>query len=72
MSRGNKDVFVRRSVVFALDELTEQSEVPAIVDQAVPQLRELLKDSDEIVRGMAEEVLEQIKSCVKTNPKRTN
>ncbi|HWP43590.1 MAG TPA: hypothetical protein VNO14_10170 [Blastocatellia bacterium] len=56
----DKDVFVRRSVVFAFDELTEQSEIPEQVKEAVPVLREPLKDRDEIVRGMAEEVLEQI------------
>ena len=47
-------------MLFAFDELTEQSKIPDLVKKAVPLLKELLKDSDEIVRGMAEEVLEQI------------
>jgi hypothetical protein len=56
----DKDVFVRRSAVFAFDELTEQSEIPDIAKKAIPSLKELLKDLDEIVRGMAKEVLEQM------------
>ncbi|MEK6288109.1 MAG: HEAT repeat domain-containing protein [Acidobacteriota bacterium] len=63
----NKDVFVRRSVLFAFDELTEQSKIPDLVKKAVPLLKELLKDSDEIVRGMAEEVLEQITATKSNN-----
>ncbi|MEK6407954.1 MAG: HEAT repeat domain-containing protein [Acidobacteriota bacterium] len=63
----DKDVFVRRSVLFAFDELTEQNKIPDLVKKAVPLLKELLKDSDEIVRGMAEEVLEQITATKSNN-----
>ncbi len=53
-------VLARRCVIFAFDELTELTEIPAGVKPAIPILKELLKDNDEVVRGMAEEVLEQI------------
>ncbi|HEY7543652.1 MAG TPA: HEAT repeat domain-containing protein, partial [Blastocatellia bacterium] len=56
----DRDVFIRRSAVFAFDELTEQSEIPKIAKNAIPALKELLKDPDEIVRGMAGEVLKQM------------
>ena len=55
------DTIVRRCVIFAFDELTELTEIPKQVNKAIPIIRELLKDNDEVVRGMAEEVLEQIK-----------
>jgi len=54
------DTMVRRCVIFAFDELTELTEIPKQVNKAIPVIRELLKDNDEVVRGMAEEVLEQI------------
>jgi hypothetical protein len=54
------EVLVRRCVIFAFDELTELTEIPAGVRPAIPILKELLKDKDKVVRGMAEEVLEQI------------
>jgi hypothetical protein len=54
------EVLVRRCVIFAFDEITELTEIPAGVKPAIPILKELLKDKDKVVRGMAEEVLEQI------------
>jgi hypothetical protein len=54
------DTLVRRCVIFAFDEMTEMTEIPKQVNKAIPIIRELLKDDDEVVRGMAEEVLEQI------------
>ena len=55
-----KDVIVRRCVIFAFDELTELTEIPETVIPAIPILKELKKDKDIVVRGMAEEILEQI------------
>ncbi len=54
------EVLVRRCVIFAFDELTELTEIPKLVEKAVPNLKDLLKDPDKVVRGMAEEILEQI------------
>jgi hypothetical protein len=56
----HSDVAVRRCVIFAFDELTEMIEIAESVKHAVPTLKELLKDKDEVVRGMAVEVLQQI------------
>lgn len=64
------DTVVRRCVIFAFDEMTELTEIPAQVMQAVPVLKQLLKDKDEVVRGMAEEVLEQIESHQKNKTKK--
>lgn len=52
--------FVRRCVVFAFDDLTEAPKLPKQIKKALPFLRELTKDKDEVVRTMATEVLEQI------------
>lgn len=52
------------------NELTELTEIPQQVMQAVPVLKQLLKDKDEVVRGMAHEVLEQIDSPQRKRPKR--
>jgi HEAT repeat protein len=63
MLRGllkHPQVLVRRCVIFAFDEISELTEIPAGVKPAAPILKQLLKDDDEVVRGMAEEVLEQI------------
>lgn len=57
----DQDTLVRRIAIFASDELTEQNEIPASFNPAIPILKELLKDEDQIVRDMAEEVLGQIK-----------
>ncbi|MGH9841182.1 MAG: HEAT repeat domain-containing protein [Blastocatellia bacterium] len=54
------DSFVRRCVIFAFDELTERREIPSQVEKALPALRDLTRDKDEVVRKMAKEVLEQI------------
>jgi HEAT repeat protein len=53
-------VLVRRCVIFAFDAITELTEIPAGVKPAIPILKELLTDDDEVVRRMAKEVLEQI------------
>jgi HEAT repeat protein len=66
---SHSDVVVRRCVLFAFDELTELTEIPQPVKQAVPSLKQLLKDQDEVVRGMTEEVLEQIESHQRTRTK---
>lgn len=66
----NPDTAVRRCVIFAFDELTEMTEIPEQVIQAVPVLKQLLKDRDEVVRGMAEELLEQIESHQKKRTKK--
>jgi HEAT repeat protein len=50
---------VRRIAIFACDELTEQNEIPASFNPAIPILKKLLKDPDQIVSEMAEEVLRQ-------------
>lgn len=57
---GSPDLFVRRFAIFAFDELTERTEIPRQVETAVPTLRRLTQDKDEVVRKMANEVLEQI------------
>jgi len=54
------DPFVRRCVIFAFDDLTERREIPRLIEKALPALRELTRDKDEVVRKMAKEVLEQI------------
>jgi hypothetical protein len=54
-----QDTLVRRIAIFACDELTEQNEIPASFNPAIPILKGLLKDQDQIVREMAEEVLRQ-------------
>lgn len=59
------DPFVRRYVIFAFDELTERREIPKLVEDAIPALRKLTQDKDEIVRKMANEVLEQIELRLK-------
>lgn len=58
---NDNDISVKRYVIFALDELTERSEIPEQVKMAIPTLNKLKKDKDEIVRRMAREVLDQIK-----------
>jgi hypothetical protein len=58
----SSEIFTRQSAVFAFDELTEQTEIPDSVKPAIPVLRHLLSDPDEIVREMSKEVLEQINS----------
>jgi len=68
----HSDTIVRRCVIFAFDEITELPEIPSEVMQAVPELKQLLKDKDEIVRGMAEEVLEQIEGYQKNKAKRND
>jgi HEAT repeat protein len=63
MLRGllkHPQVLVRRCVIFAFDEITELTEIPLGIKPAIPVLKELLNDNDEVVRGMAKEVLEQI------------
>jgi len=40
--------------------LTERREIPRQIEKALPALRELTRDKDEVVRKMAKEVLEQI------------
>jgi hypothetical protein len=57
---AHPDVVVRRYSIFAFDQLTERHEIPKQVDKAIPSIRKLLRDKDPIVRGMAQEVLEQI------------
>lgn len=59
------DVIVRRCVIFAFDELTELTELPEQVEPAILILKELKKDKDEVVRSMAEEILEQIEARLK-------
>lgn len=56
----NSDPIVRRFAVFAFDELTERPQFPKIVEKAVPSLRQLTQEKDEVIRKMAVEVLEQI------------
>ncbi len=58
------DLFVRRSVVFAFEEITESpnSDEPKIreaIKAAVPLLKRALKDKDEVVRTVAGEALSQ-------------
>ncbi|HEX5081229.1 MAG TPA: HEAT repeat domain-containing protein [Blastocatellia bacterium] len=55
----DQDTLVRRIAIFACDDLTEQNEIPASFKPAIPILKKLLKDQDQIVREMAEEVLGQ-------------
>jgi hypothetical protein len=62
---AHPDAVVRRYAIFAFDQLTERAEIPRQVKKAIPALRKLLKDKDQIVRGMAEEVLEQIRNRFK-------
>lgn len=57
---SHSDPFVRRCVVFAFDELTERAIIPPQVEKAIPALRELTRDKDEVIRKMAKEVLQQI------------
>ncbi len=57
---SHHDPFVRRCVVFAFDSLTERAEIPQQIETALPALRKLTRDKDEVIRGMAKEVLEQI------------
>jgi hypothetical protein len=51
---------MRRCVIFAFDDLTERREIPGQIEKALPVLRELTRDKDEVARKMAKEVLEQI------------
>lgn len=57
---AHPDVVVRRYAIFAFDQLTERQEIPKQVEKAIPSIYKLLQDKDPIVRGMAQEVLEQI------------
>jgi hypothetical protein len=59
-------VQVRRFVIFAFDQLTERAELPPIIETVLPAIRTATKDSDDVVRGMAKEVLRQVKK----HPKR--
>lgn len=60
----DKDIFVRRSAIFAFDELTETSNYPEgsmqAMRDAIPVLAETSKDKDKILSEMADEVLGQI------------
>ncbi len=60
----DKDIFVRRSAVFAFDDLTETGNYPEGSIQAMKAailiLAETMKDQDEILSEMAGEVLGQI------------
>jgi hypothetical protein len=57
---AHPDVVVRRYAIFAFDQLTERQEIPKQVEKTIPSIYKLLQDKDPIVRGMAQEVLEQI------------
>jgi hypothetical protein len=61
----NPDPITRRFALFSFDELTERSKIPQEVEKALPALRELTRDKDEVIRMMAKEVLEQIGSRFK-------
>ena len=62
---GHPDAGVRRVSVFAFDERTESlsgasPEVQSAIRGAIPALKAATKDADEVVQGMAEEILEQL------------
>jgi HEAT repeat protein len=59
-------------VIFAFDELTEMREISEQIQQAVPVLKQLLKDKNGVVRGMAEEVIGQIEGYQKNKAKKKN
>ena len=58
----DKNTFIRRSVVFAFDDLTERDLTPdelKAMDYAEPKLKKAVGDHDQIVSEMADEVLGQ-------------
>jgi hypothetical protein len=60
----DEDIFVRRSAIFAFDELTETAKYPEgskdAMMAAIPQIVEASKDKDEVLNRMGEEILGQI------------
>ena len=63
----DKKKFVRESAAFAFDERTEGLEeaspsVLQAIEEVLPALIEAMKDKDEVVSGMSEEVLDQIEN----------
>ena len=63
----DKKNFVRESAAFAFDERTEDLEeaspsVLLAIEGILPALMEAMKDKDEVVSGMSEEVLDQIEN----------
>lgn len=59
----DKNTFVRRSVVFAFDDLTERDLSPdelKAMDYAEPKIKKAVNDKDQTVSEMAEEVLGQL------------
>lgn len=60
----DKDLFVRRSAIFAFDELTETSNYPdgslQAMKEAIPVIAQAAEEKDKIVSEMSQEVLAQI------------
>lgn len=59
----DKNTFIRRSVVFAFDDLTERDLSPdelRAMDYAEPKLKRAVNDKDQTVSEMADEVLGQL------------
>jgi HEAT repeat protein len=60
----DEDLFVRRSAIFAFDDLTETANYPEgslqIMKAAIPVIVQASKDQDEVLSEMADEVLGQI------------
>lgn len=56
------NIQVRRYALFAFDTLTERPELPAQIERAIPILKKLQGDEDATVRGMAQEVVRQIRN----------
>jgi HEAT repeat protein len=60
----NEDIFVRRSAIFAFDDLTETANYPEgslqAMKNAIPEIVKASKDKDEALNEMANEVLGQI------------
>src|SRR5205085_4316909 len=61
---NDKDLFVRRSAIFAFDDLTEAANYPEgslqTMKDAIPVIVKASKDKDEVLSEMADEVLGQI------------
>lgn len=64
MLKGGKNLFIRQSAIFALDELTETSNYPEggleAMKAAIPVIAEARKLDDQVIRNMSNEVLRQI------------
>ena len=62
--RTGENLFIRRSAIFAFDELTETSNYPEgdleVLKEAIPVIAESRKMDDEVLQNMSDEVLWQI------------